>query len=193
MISDLTQDDWPFFLVYEPSVNQIFVAVDQSVIVYDRLTCERSHKLKDIHTSCICLVKFYPDFNYLITCGKDGTIKIWNSQSCLVHFFHAHAGIITGIELLADVCEASPRTVPVILTSSLDGTLRMHDVDTGGLLYSLDTYSPCLGLFKVRKDTFLHWSGDSVHVWSLNRFHSTFTFLRYAAHVFDLAEISQRC
>lgn len=105
-------------------------------------------------------------------------VKIWNSQNSLVFSIGAHSGIITGIELVEELCEAPSRTIPVILTSSMDGTLRMHDVDTGGMLYSLDTYSPCLGLFKMKKDTFLHYSERSVHVWSLNRFHSTFTFLR---------------
>jgi periodic tryptophan protein 2 len=67
-----------------------------------------------------CLA-YSPDGIVVCTGGEDGTVKLWNSQSgfCYVTLPKSHTAAITAVEF------ANPT---VVLSSSLDGTVRAHDL-----------------------------------------------------------------
>lgn len=91
---------------------------------------------------------------------------------------------ITGLELVETGCEATPRTIPVVLSCSLDGSIRMFNFETSQCVYRFDVQHEILGIGFIKKDIFYHYSKQCVYIWTMNRFHYTFSFLRCVQVVF---------
>lgn len=73
--------------------------------------------------------------SYLITAGKNGQIKVWNSQKSLICAFNENTKAITQMVMIEESCGDVPGTIPVVLCCSLDGTVRMFNFETGVCSY----------------------------------------------------------
>ncbi|KAJ3386033.1 WD repeat-containing protein 87 [Lobulomyces angularis] len=178
MLVELEEDEWAGFVSYDEIQNRIIAAVDNSVHMYCFLTGKKLGTLKEIHDMSITFIVYYDPLEYLITAAKDGEVKVWNSQNCLVWSFQEHFSQISGLALLEKGCQAAPKSMPLILTGSVNGKIRLLNFESGKCVYRLDTQHECLGLQFIKNDTFFHFSKKSIFVWKLNRYHSTFSFLR---------------
>jgi WD40 repeat protein len=130
-----------------------------------------------IHQLSITCISFYEPAEYLITGAKDGTIKVWNVRKSLLFDFHDHYNAITGIMLVENICGANWGSLPLIVSASLDCTIRMWNIETGQALYRVETALPCLGLRMIKKNLFYHFTESSIQLWNFNRFHHTFAVL----------------
>ncbi|KAI8810461.1 hypothetical protein BJ742DRAFT_800389 [Cladochytrium replicatum] len=177
-IKHFSNEDWVGSVQYEPSTDQLIATVESSVYILDYTTGDCLSKLLNIHSMSITAIAVYEPMDYLITGAKDGKVKVWNSQHCLVYEFYEHLSAVTSLLLVENLCEAAPRSVPVVMSCSLDSTIRMWNFETGQCTYRLDTNGECLGMSMIRKDLFFHFSKDCIYVWKLNRNQLTMTFLR---------------
>ncbi|TPX68035.1 hypothetical protein SpCBS45565_g03331 [Spizellomyces sp. 'palustris'] len=180
--TDLSDEEWVSYVLYDRTLDRCFAAVDTSIYVYDWNTGERLERLTDIHDMSITCLTYYEPGDVLITGSKDGKIKIWSPQFLLLHTF-AHLSNVTALLLIETGAEATWGTVPIVMSTSTDGTIRMWDFDIGVCLYRLDVHGQgqgegLLGMKWVKKDLFWIWGRRGVSVWALNRYHSTFTYLR---------------
>ena len=67
---------------------------------------------------------------------------------------------------------------PLLLSTSLDGTIRQWNLDTGSCVYTLSTGSEILGIKWIKDEVFFTFSYETIKLWDLNKFYSTFTFTR---------------
>ncbi|KAJ3311140.1 hypothetical protein HDV04_003103 [Boothiomyces sp. JEL0838] len=168
-INDLEIDDWISKLAVDQKRELLFAVYENHVNIYNLKTGVLIEKLLDIHSAPITQILLWLPFGYWITSSKDATIKVWNSQNCLLFQFKEHYQPVTGM-CLATVGNETKSTY--LLSCSMDCTIRMWNLEDG---FCINKYS---SLTKWLKDsTFQTFSEFNVTVWSLNRFFSVYCTL----------------
>ena len=105
-------------------------------------------------------------------------VKVWNAHYYLVTTLSGHLGAVTAMSLLAGSNILSTKKSPLLLSCSLDGTIRLWNFENSTCIYRADTQNECLGLIFLKKDIFMHWTKSGFQSWNLNRFVHQFTYLR---------------
>ncbi|KAJ3107610.1 WD repeat-containing protein 87 [Phlyctochytrium planicorne] len=142
--------------------------------IFDYQTGARLDFMKNIHEMSLTSCVFYEPLEMLITAGKCGKIKAWNSQSYLLQEFNEHYNSITSLLLVEKICDSPPGTIPLVISSSLDGTIRVWNFESGKCVYRYDTGSEILGMGIIKKDTFYHFCRKNVQIWNINRVQKIF-------------------
>ncbi|KNC99867.1 uncharacterized protein SPPG_05240 [Spizellomyces punctatus DAOM BR117] len=188
-IEDLGVEDWVSHTIYQKPSNRIYAALGNRIHIYDYESGERLDVLRDMHELSITAMALYEPLGTLITASRDSTIKVWNRQNNLIHELHDHSHAVTGLAIIPPPPARNGRSLealaatPFFLSCSLDGTIRMWNADVGVCTYCLQTPSECLGIqwIKQDKETFLHYAKDRICLWNLNRFYTTFAYIRSQA------------
>ncbi|KAI9099874.1 hypothetical protein DFS34DRAFT_511693 [Phlyctochytrium arcticum] len=183
IIEDLGAEDWVAHAVFQKTSNRIYAAIDNRIHIYDYEDGKRIDTLYDVHDLSITALAFYEPLGTLITASRDSTIKVWNRQNNLIHELREHSHAVTGIAVIPPPEKkgrglATLAATPYFLSCSLDGTIRMWNAEVGACTYSLQTPQECLGIRMIKPDCFMHFAKDRVCIWNLNRFYSTFAYIR---------------
>lgn len=128
---------------------------------------------------------YSPDGVVICTGGEDGKLKLWNATSgfCYVTLEQSHTAPVTGVAF----CNAS-----VVLSSSLDGTVRAHDLHRYRTFKTLTTPTPvqflCLAV-DPSGEVVTAGTADPFHiyVWSLQTGKVLDVLTGHAGPVCDLA------
>ena len=107
-------------------------------------------------------------------------MKIWNRKKNLIFDLNGHFQGITGLLLnpFSISVSATSKLSPLLLSSSLDGSIRQWNLDTGLCNYILETGSECMGIKWLKGEHFATFSTTKLNIWDLNHYYWTFSFLK---------------
>ncbi|ORY36722.1 hypothetical protein BCR33DRAFT_855153 [Rhizoclosmatium globosum] len=174
VISDLSSNEWVQHTCLDKAFNRLFAAIDSNLYVYDYTSGKRLESFVNAHKNTISAIIFYQPLQYTITASTDGIIKVWTQQFRILFELRAETtSAITGL-IVPNANEGTPPS-PLLLSSAIDGMIRLWSLDSGNCIYTLETDFDCLGIRWMRYDTFLSFSAEGMEVWNLNRFFTTFS------------------
>ncbi|KAJ3067125.1 WD repeat-containing protein 87 [Podochytrium sp. JEL0797] len=170
-------DQWITVIKYDRTFDRIIAGCDNFIYYFDFKTGAFLDSFRGDPISTITCFDFYEPLEYLVVGFKSGALKVFNIQNRLIHEFDKHTAPLTTLHLLEPVIHAAAGAFPVVLSSSLDGTLRMWNIDLGLQIYRHDVGIPITHLqFTGTKETMLLHSADSIQFWTLNRTYHEFSF-----------------
>ncbi|TPX75061.1 hypothetical protein CcCBS67573_g03666 [Chytriomyces confervae] len=189
VIDDLATEEWIGHTVCNTQLNRLLAACDCDILMYDYSTGKRLDRLKDVHELSISVMIFYTPHQYLITGSKDSTIKIWTRYMLFILELKSGTNSpVTGL-VIANPDDADSRRHPFLLSSYLDGIIRMWNLETGSCVYKHETNTECLGLDWLRTDVFFHYARDRICVWNLNRHYTIFSSITAQVKIVQRKEV----
>ncbi|KAJ3120366.1 hypothetical protein HK098_004661 [Nowakowskiella sp. JEL0407] len=174
-INDFEAEEWISHISVREATNRLYAAVENNVYIYDYANGKRLDCLKGIHELSISALAYHEGLEYLITASRDSTVKVWAHNTFLIHALRGHTQAVTAI-----VIPAPQNNIfsPFILSCSTDSSICLWSLDNGQLVYRVETLEECIGMEWMRRDTFMQYSKRGIYVWLINRFYSTFAYLR---------------
>lgn len=164
--------DWVMSLTIDNRSQQILAISDVRIsMIYLHSNQERcffQKKCDFSFTTCA----FYNPASYFITGDKNGSIRAWSTSVNgfpMVTQFLGHTSEIT--KLLVHPEE------PLLVSSSLDKTIRIWNFDTCAQTFKLETGEEVISMSLLSDDLLYYHSDHHIKIWSLNLFHSLFTAL----------------
>uniref|UniRef100_T1J872 WD repeat-containing protein 55 homolog n=1 Tax=Strigamia maritima TaxID=126957 RepID=T1J872_STRMM len=116
---------------------------------------------KQVHTTEVTTVFYNEVRNQIVTGAKDGSIKIWTSDWKLVSLLSGHVRNVVQIE-------SCPMTPILIMSASLDRTVRIWNVDAGLEVSRINIKGGAKGLVVHRFDRqFFVFGERTVSLWKL--------------------------
>ncbi|TPX33085.1 hypothetical protein SmJEL517_g03923 [Synchytrium microbalum] len=174
-VKDLAVDDWILRTRYRQRHAWLYAACGCNVLVYDFASGKRIDSIQNAHSGPITGLEFVEKLESIVTCGRDGTVNIWNAQKRLVYSLRDHVGPVTSMLLL------NRNPMPMVLTCSQDGTLRIWDIDHGRCIGLVETTEQWQQVESIGADRISSVSRRGTHVWSLTRIHEHFLTTRARA------------
>ena len=161
----MTADMWIYSFYYYLPMKKVYVMWENNVWVYDTVSGNRVDILPERHLTIIscCMLTESTSFEYFITGAKDGTINLWQDFKHLVFTFDGHGDTITGL--------LSHPHGPLIVSSSLDCTIRTWNIATLEEIYRLDTLNPVLGIGLMDSESFFSYTSNELKLWNFNNLH----------------------
>ncbi|MEA2093058.1 MAG: hypothetical protein U9P11_00670, partial [Pseudomonadota bacterium] len=132
------------------------------------------------HGASLHKVLISPSGEHIVSCGDDGTVKIW-SQSGDRQRTLRHKAAVLGAQFSHDATR--------LLSWSADRSVRLWDAQNGQLLNFplVHTDSVSSAVISREESRLATWStGDGVRLWNLRPLHSTTRQLKHSARILDL-------
>jgi len=136
--------------------NIVTASRDGTIKVWDDENYNQVLSIDASQTDIRCVLV---DDGKIYSAGDDYNIKVWDFESgdLIKVIKNAHFGTITKLYILNDL----------LISSSLDGTIKFRDKESGKLLYTIDAKSP-INSFAIDEENIMGALEDgSIKVWDL--------------------------
>lgn len=184
----LEESQWAQGVEVDSTNELLHVLCNDSVIVYSATTGHVTDRLMHIHSQTVTDSLFYASSHYYVTSCNAGEIKVWSCarNNSLVHAFRCHSKAVTKLAL-----HPAEHGSDLLISCSMDSTVRMLDLEALTELYCLTLSRPCSGMQILADPKLERESGAAAHIllstettmqlWKLN--HLTRPFLPYRSKV----------
>ncbi|MFZ0004538.1 MAG: WD40 repeat domain-containing protein [Methanoregula sp.] len=148
-----------------PDANLAAVGCNDGTIFF--FSVHERQKIKEFRgcKQSVATCSISPDGNILATTGGDGTVTLWSIPTGeLLRTLRRPAGAITALALTSSAAGAG------IIAGTTDGRIRIFSCEDGGLVRSIDMYTPSITTLAVSPDgTYLACAGKdaSLRFWDL--------------------------
>ena len=116
-------------VAYSPDGAQLAVASSISIWLYDTMDYQEAALLTG-HTDWVTSVAYSPDGSTLASGSRDGTVRIWDSQTgALLRTLTGHTRTVNSVAYSPDSS--------TLASGSFDDTVRMWDTQTGAHIRTL--------------------------------------------------------
>lgn len=162
---------------------RVFVVVGSSAHIYT-LSGTLLHSMNNIHNRSITALMHLEERENALTGSKDGVLKLWDQDMQLTHVFVGHTSDITAIH--------RHPWEGLILTASLDETIRVWNLETLDIVYSVDAGSPVRSLVQLPSHLLFMTLGKSeAHIWRIQHLHAHFAKVgQYVSRIHRIESIN---
>ncbi|KAJ8047090.1 Transcriptional repressor tup11 [Holothuria leucospilota] len=159
---DSVGGSWVRKLELNERMQHLYCCSDTDMLCYD-MDGKFLFKIVRAHKSQITGCKYSPLSRMLVTGSFDTEVKVWSMTGGLVHTFRGHSRAVTNVVL-------HPESSSLVLTSSLDGTVRMWSLDIMEEIYSIVMSTEGICWMGLIADRFL-WTATSreLFVWNIDQ------------------------
>ncbi|XP_063063838.1 uncharacterized protein LOC134456404 [Engraulis encrasicolus] len=159
---------------------RLYLFSSESILCYD-MQGTLLTQLKNTHTGRVMGAVYSPYARVLLTASSDLEIRAWSEVGHLLHIFHGHTKVITGLIL-------HPETSAIFISASLDCSIRFWCLNTLTQLISIPCLEGVVGLGLTEENLLYSWSQRTVLLYNLNHFLDFWGYLRYPALAFRMCK-----
>ncbi|KAI8616193.1 hypothetical protein BC830DRAFT_221057 [Chytriomyces sp. MP71] len=178
----LPTKEWITNVFLDAFSQYLYVMVNSKVLIYECSTCMEVDSWLQVSSRQVTSIVCYHPYSFTILGCKDGTIKVLNMSSALVHEFQSHYRPITSLALYPHSAGG-----PVVIATALDKTIRMYSLKTFKEVYCLRLVENPVALTVLDDATMCITSSESVTLWNLNHINSGFCTLN--SHAIKIARV----
>ncbi|XP_064598593.1 WD repeat-containing protein 87-like [Liolophura sinensis] len=166
--TSIRREDWVRDLKIDRKNKRILALCGFNICVVNYETDKQTHFIESRHIGPLCCCTFYKIREYFITAGMDGCIKVWNAGAMKqVHEFVGHYGKVTSLQI--------SRTDPLLLSSSMDGTVQVWRIDNFQWIKRLDVGEKIYSMKLLGQGNLYCQTVNDVLLYTMNQFYNTFS------------------
>ncbi|ORX75899.1 hypothetical protein BCR32DRAFT_271615 [Anaeromyces robustus] len=141
-IEDFKSDHFISYLYYRKKAKYLYAVDERSIYVYSYETNERIKTYNEIHQMSITEIVYCESKDYLITGGREGTIKVWQDTK-LLYQFNKHKDAITSLIILSEFNDINKKEYNIeLISTSLDGSIYFWNLDNWSGEYKFSVQQP---------------------------------------------------
>ncbi|KAI8511694.1 hypothetical protein Bbelb_107940 [Branchiostoma belcheri] len=152
---------WARYVQLDLNMQHLYCCTETDLYCYST-EGQLLYKILRAHKTFITGCQFSQHAKLLVTSSHDFEVKVWSIKGGLVHVFRGHSRGVTQLVL-------HPATSALVLTSSLDGTVKMWSLDTMDIIYSLSLHKEGIQWMGLTNDNLLYCASPRrISTWFLN-------------------------
>eukprot|EP00058_Branchiostoma_floridae_P021074 XP_002606564.1 hypothetical protein BRAFLDRAFT_131977 [Branchiostoma floridae] len=152
---------WARYVQLDLNMQHLYCCTETDLYCYST-EGQLLYKILRAHKTFITGCQFSQHAKLLVTSSHDFEVKVWSIKGGLVHVFRGHSRSVTQLVL-------HPATSALVLTSSLDGTVKMWSLDTMDIVYSLSLHKEGIQWMGLTNDNLLYCASPRrISTWYLN-------------------------
>ncbi|CAK8689652.1 unnamed protein product [Clavelina lepadiformis] len=153
------------------TLQQFFYCSNNDLYVYNADGMKLLFKINNAHSSTLTCTGCWTAQKLIITGGMDTEVKVWGSNGAHIHTFRGHSRPITCLAL-------HPDHNGIVMTSSLDGSIKVWSLHVMEMLLSLNVFSDGIDWMNITDDGSI-WCATIREI-MVYKFHSLATFWGHA-------------